>query len=236
MMSSGLPRIDELRELVENPVSPDACFQNSEQTLNEWPPKKRQFTDLERELQGLDLPAWQYLKKDVAPLLQRRHPTRGWQLLFDKLNHARAYNYLASIGCTTIRFIPESPIAGEKTPDLGAQLGPTKVVCEVKTINISEIEATRRTRGGVGSTEAQVSDGFFNKLTADLRNAKKQMDVYAGSSDAREIVYIVVNFDDSLHQYIDDYKAQIDAFLSTNQSPELEIQFYIKPPYYTAMS
>ena len=119
---------------------------------------------------------------------------------------------------------------------LEAQLGPTKVVCEVKTINISEIEATRRTRGGVGSTEAQVSDGFFNKLTADLRNAKKQMDVYAGSSDAREIVYIVVNFDDSLHQYVDDYKAQIDAFLSTNQSPELEVQFDIKPPYYTAMS
>jgi hypothetical protein len=236
MMSSGLPRIDELRELVENSASPDACFQNFEQTLNEWPPKKRQFTDLERELQGLDLPAWQYLKKDVAPLLQRRHPTRGWQLLFDKLNHARAYNYLAGVGCTTIRFIPESPITGEKTPDLEAQLGPTKVVCEVKTINISEIEATRRTRGGVGSTEAQVSDGFFNKLTADLRNAKKQMDVYAGSSDAREIVYIVVNFDDSLHQYVDDYKAQIDAFLSTNQSPELEVQFDIKPPYYTAMS
>jgi hypothetical protein len=115
-------------------------------------------------------------------------------------------------------------------------LGPTKVLCEVKTINISEIEATRRTRGGVGSTEAQASDGFFKKLTADLRNAKKQMDVYAGSSDARKIVYIVVNFDDSLHQYADDYKAQIAAFLSTNQSPELEVQFDIKPPYYTAMS
>jgi hypothetical protein len=62
------------------------------------------------------------------------------------------------------------------------------------------------------------------------------MDVYAGSSDAREIVYIVVNFDDSLHQYADDYKAQIDAFLSTDQSPGLEVQFDIKSPYYTAMS
>jgi hypothetical protein len=78
MMSSGLPRIDELRELVENSASPDAYFQNFEQTLNEWPPKKRQFTDLERELRGPDLPAWQHLKKDVAPLLQRRHPTGGW--------------------------------------------------------------------------------------------------------------------------------------------------------------
>ena len=237
MMSSGLARIDELRELVENPASPDAYFQNFEQTLDEWPPKKRQFTDLERELQGLDLPAWQHLKKDVVPLLQQRHPTRGWQLLFDKLNHAKAYSYLARIGCTSIRFIPECPITGQKTPDLEAQLGPTKVLCEVKTINISEIEATRRTRGGVGSTEAQVSDGFFNKVSADLRNAQKQMNVYAGSNDARKIVYIVVNFDDPHHQYADDYKEQIDAFLSTNQIiSELEVQFDIKPPYYTAMS
>jgi hypothetical protein len=211
-VSSGLPRIDELRGLVENPASPDAYFQkNFEQTLINEPLKKRQLTDLERELQGLDLPAWQHLKKDVAPLLQRRHPIRGWQLLFDKLNHAKAYNYLAVIGCTGIRFIPESPITGQKTPDLEAQLGPTKVLCEVKTINISEIEATRRSSGGVGSTETQVSDGFFNKLTADLRNAKKQMDMYAGSSDARRIVYIVVNFDDLLHQYEDDYKSQIGA-------------------------
>lgn len=173
-MSSGLPRIDELRELVENRASPDAYFQKFEQTLNEWPPKKRQFTDLECELQGLDLPAWQHLKKDIAPLLQRRHPTRGWQPLFDKLNHVNAYNYLAGMGCTARRFIPESPISGRKTPDLEAQLGHTKVLCEVKTINISEIEATRRTHGGVGSTEAQVSDGFFKKLTADLRNAKSK--------------------------------------------------------------
>jgi hypothetical protein len=177
-----------------------------------------------------------HLKKDVAPLLQQRHPTRGWQPLFDKLNHAKAYNYLVRIGCTAIRLIPESPITGQKTPDLEAHLGSTKVLCEVKTINISEIEATRRTRGGVGSTEAQVSDGFFKKLTADLGKAKKQMDAYAGSSDIRQIVYIVVNFDDSLHQYAEDYKVQIDAFLSTNQVPKLEVKFNIQSPYYTAMS
>lgn len=234
-MSSGFPRIDELREIVKNPASSDAYFRNFEQTLNEWPQKKRQFTDLERELQGLDVAAWQHLKNDVAPLLERRHPTRGWQFLFDKLNHAKAYNYLAVVGCTAIRFIPETPITGQKTPDLEAQCGPTKVLCEVKTINISQTEATRRTRDGVGSTQAQVSNGFLNKLSSNLRDAKKQIVVFAGSSDARQVVYIVVNFDDTLHQYADDYKAQIDAFLSTNQIPQLEVQFDIKPPYYTAM-
>jgi hypothetical protein len=234
-MSSGLPRIDDLRSLVENPASPDVFFQNFKQTFNDEPTKKRQFTDLEHELQGLDPIAWKYLKKDVAPLLQKKHPTRGWLLLFDKLNHAKAYNHLAKVGCIAIRFIPESSVSGQKTPDLEAQLGPTKVLCEVKTINISEIEATRRTYGG-RSTQAQVSDGFFNKLISDLQRAKKQMDTSSQVQITKKIAYIVVNFDDVLHQYAEDYKEQIDAFVAANQIPELEVLFDIKPAYYTAMS
>jgi len=89
-------RINELRSLVKNPASPDAYFQNFEQTVNEWPPKRKQFLDLEHELQGLDPESWDYLKTDVTPLLQKRDPIRGWQALFDKLNHAKAYNYRRS--------------------------------------------------------------------------------------------------------------------------------------------
>jgi hypothetical protein len=187
-------------------------------------------------LQGLDPIAWEYLKKDVAPLLQNKHPTRGWQPLFDKLNHAKAYNYLAKAGCTAIRFIPESPVSGQRTPDLEAQLAATKVLCEVKTINISEIEASRRSSGGVGTTEAHVKEGFLKKLAGDLQNAKSQIDKYSGDAHTKKIAYIVVNFDDLLYQYRDDYKEQIDAFMATNSVPELEVEFDIKPPYYAAMS
>ena len=39
------------------------------------------------------------------------------------------------LGCTNIRFIPVSRAKGQQTPDLGADLGSEKVLCEVKTIN-----------------------------------------------------------------------------------------------------
>ncbi len=140
-------RINELRGLVKDPASPDTFFQNFDQTINEWPPKRRQFLDLEHELQGLDPELWDYLKKDVTPLLQIRDHIRGWQALFDKLNHAKAYNYLARLGCACIAFIPESPVSGQRTPDLKATLSDMEILCEVKTINTSEIEAHRRVDG-----------------------------------------------------------------------------------------
>jgi hypothetical protein len=123
LMSNKFLRINELRSLVKNLASPDAFFQNFEQTINQWPRKRRQFLDLEHELQGLDLKSWAYLKGQVTPLLQIRDYIRGWQQLFDKLNHAKAYNHLARLGCTCIAFIPESQVSGQRTPDLEAMLG-----------------------------------------------------------------------------------------------------------------
>jgi hypothetical protein len=43
----------------------------------------------------------------TAPVVfdrQARTPVRGWQPLFDKLNQAKAYNYLKQAGCTNIAF------------------------------------------------------------------------------------------------------------------------------------
>jgi hypothetical protein len=230
-----LTRVNELRGLVRNPASRDAYFQNFDQTVNEWPPKRRQFLDLEHELQGLDRQAWAYLKEDVAPLIQTREPIRGWQALFNKLNHAKAYNHLARLGCSCIAFIPESQVTGQRTPDLKATLSGTEILCEVKTINTSEIEAHRRVEGGVGTTDPDVSKGFLRKLIHDVQNAKEQMDMYSGNRPARKIVYVIVNFDDALHEYAEMYKRQIDEFLTTEAFSDLEIEFNITPPFYTAM-
>jgi hypothetical protein len=228
-----LPRIFELRDLVQHSSSRDAYFQNFEKSLSEIPQKLQQFRDIERDLQGLDAEAWAFLKSEVAPLLAAKDPKRGWQLLFDKLNQAKAFNYLREAGYLNIRFVPPSAVRGQQTPDLQAD----GALCEVKTINISEVEADRRYSGGVGSSTDQMDEGFFRKLSSDLRKAKAQMAAFNTGEDTRYIAYIIVNFDDSLHEYADRYQPQIDQFIAGDPVPGLQVvAFDIKPPFYGAMS
>jgi hypothetical protein len=99
----------------------------------------------------------------------------------------------AAASCHVISNTWRSIVKGQKTPDLCGYAGPVKALCEVKTINISEIEADRRSSGGVGSSENQLPDGFFNKLALDLALAKTQMDAYDAGPVTRRIAYVIVN-------------------------------------------
>ncbi len=236
MYRQELPRIYELRDLLPTPLPQAAYFHDLDETLVAWPQKRKQFQDIEGDLQCLDAAAWAYLKTEVAPLLISKHRTRGWQPLFDKLNQAKAFNYLTRIGYGNVHFIPESGVKGHQTPDLGAVAQKRKVLCEVKTINVSEIEALRRYNQGAGTSTDQLSDGFFTKLAFDLAQAKKQMLAYDSDSATRKIVYVIVNFDDSLHEYATLYERQIAQFIADNEMPELQIEFDIKPPFYSAQS
>ncbi len=231
MYRRELPRVFELHDLVMPSSSPDSYFRNFEQSLSEIRQKLRQFRDIEADLQGPDAEAWAFLKSEVAPLLKARHLTRGWQFLFDKLNQAKAYNYLKSAGYPNVRFIPPSAVPGQQTPDLEAD----GVLCEVKTINVSDAEANRRQSGGVGSVADQLDEGFFRKLSSDLKKAKAQMVSYDNGS--KHVVYIIANFDDSLHEYADRYQRQIDRYVAVDPVPELQlVVFDVKPPFYTAMA
>ena len=236
MYRKELSRVYELQDLIESPRPPDAYFRDFDQSLADYPQKRRHFRDIESDLQGLDPAAWAFLKADVTSLLTARDAKRGWQALFDILNHAKAYNHLKRLGCTDIAFIPLSPVKGQLTPDIRADLNSMRVLCEVKTINISEVEAARRQSGGVGTSTDRLEPGFFNKLTSDLLRAKEQMLAYDADVATRKIVYVVVNFDDSLHEYADRYQGQIDQYVTSKPVPGLEITFDIKPPFYAAMS
>jgi hypothetical protein len=231
-----LPRVYELQDLIENPRPPDAYFRDFDKSLGDYPQKRRRFRDIESELQGLDPAAWAFLKAEAASLLTARDVKRGWEALFNILNQAKAYNYLKRLGCANIAFIPVSRAKGRQTPDLEASLDSVKVLCEVKTINISEIEAERRHSGGVGTSTDRLEQGFFNKLTSDLSRAKGQMLAYGADSTTRKIAYVVVNFDDSLGEYADRYQVQIDQYVAGNPVPGLEVVLDIKPPFYAAMS
>jgi hypothetical protein len=125
-----LPRLYELKDMIEDAAHPDAYFQNFEDGLAEHKSKLAAFLKLERQLAVLDEAAWADLKGRAAAVLQKREPGRGWRLLFDVFSEARAYGYLVSIGCTGVRFIPRGK---RKTPDLAATLAGEPVFCEVKT-------------------------------------------------------------------------------------------------------
>ncbi len=178
--SNELQRVLEVRAVAINLGSPTAFFQSKDDKL-ENPVKRPFFIELERDLQALDVQAWKHLKSEICERLKQKTELRGWQQLIDIFNEAKGYRYLSSIGCTDIAFVPRSKI---KTPDLRAVRKTTKVLCDVKTINISDNEAERRFTGGVGTTLAQLPDGFFNKILNHLKTASAQWPA-PGSEDTK---------------------------------------------------
>jgi hypothetical protein len=230
MKNSEFPRLCQLRDKLPKLPSNNAYnFDVQDNAI-----KLKHFRDIEAELQGLDSRSWDQLKTDLVPLLTTRDPERGWQALFDKLNEAKGYNYLLRIGCRDVEFVLRSSAKGQKTPDLQGNLGATRVLCEVKTINISGDEAAHRRNSSVRSVSLTLPLGFFNKLKCDLVTARNQMDAYYPGADAKKLAYVVINYDDLLHEYAADYSKQIDQFIATKPVSDLEVFLEAKPAFYSA--
>jgi len=224
MIHYVFPRVCELRDLVNEQGNPDAYFKNFDESIMTWPLKKSAWITREQEFQRLDVDAWTSLKNQALPYLTKKNPNgRGWQQLFDILNQARAYIYLDDLGCSCTRFIPTTP---KKTPDLEAQLQGLKVLCEVKTINISDDEATARNSMTGSYTSKYLPPKFFGKLDSVLNAAKCQLEDYEGAAEARKIIYLIANFDDSFAEYKADYYQQIDNHLAENRISGIEIVFH----------
>jgi len=49
------------------------------------------------------------------------------------------------------------------------------------------------------------------------------------------MLYCIVNFDDHLHEYANDYRPQLEAYMRDNGDPALAVVFDIKPAFYSAM-
>jgi hypothetical protein len=166
-----------------------------------------------------------------------KDPARGWEALWNKLNQAKAYDYLKRSGYSHAAFIPPSVVKGKKTPDLEAGNGASKALCEVKTINMSEVEAERRQTGGVGTSEDQLNAAFLGKLGSTLRSAKNQIGAYDPKDKYKKIAYLVINYDDSLHEYGGAYRVQIEQYLKLSHPAQgLNVELDIKEPFYGAMS
>jgi hypothetical protein len=224
MSHKEFPRIHELRE-----KCPDFAS-----AIDENPVKKKHFIHIEADLQKLQPNDWQHLKEKTIKLCNEMDAKRGWQRVFDSLNEAKAYAYLVDcIFCTCMEFISRSPKQGQKTPDLRGRVGSTTVLCEVKTINCSDKEAIGRSKHDTRSVEYVLTDDFFTKLKKTLNVAKEQL-VLCGEEDTINIIYVVLNFNDNLNEYVDQYMNEINGHVAELWIPEIEIVFDVKPPFYSA--
>ena len=106
------------------------------------------------------------------------------------------------------------------------------MLCEVKTINVSDVERKHRRDGTVRDISTVLSDEFFRKLKSSLQTAKNQMDAYTLAAETRKIAFVVINYDDILHEFAENHAKQIRAFIETNPLIHLEIEFSAKPPFY----
>ncbi|WNB76446.1 hypothetical protein [Methylomonas koyamae] len=226
MNQQSLPRVHELIALIEDRSDPAAYFHNFDDSIKAEPSKAKVWFAREQEFQRLDTESWRYLKNEARPYLTSKQNSRGWEQLISILNQARAYNHLFDIGCQDIRFIPRAVIEGIKTPDLVGTLNGRRVVCEVKTINVSDIETDRRNSGGVGASSDVLEPGFFKKLKSDLNQAKRQLDAHDNSDGCMHIAFVVPNFDDFLAEYKANYFQQIDEYLGRETAPCLEVVFF----------
>lgn len=221
------PRLYELKDAVPDPTHPDAYFQNFRERLEQSEHIRYVYLKVERSLGALDTDAWRDILERSAPLTMHRDAKRGWQSLFDTLNEAKGYAYLRSLGCTEIAFIKRQ---NKKTPDLHALHNGRRVLCEVKTINVSQDEADRREKthqGQISATKVatSVTTGLLDKVNATLGHAIEQLDYEDPQRTARRFVFTVLHFDDWVGDYQAEYIAQLDAHLAANPIAGAELVF-----------
>jgi len=198
MFRTQMPRIYELRDLIPDPRSPDAYFQNFDENVQDFHVRQI-YARWETELQGLDEDAWEFLKCEASPyLIHKDRSGRGWQQLFDILNQARGYNYLKAIGSSNVRFIPRAK-SSARTPDLEGVLDLGRVFCEVKTINITQKEVCARKEFTVREISTCLDDWFLRKLHLNIMEAKDQLDTYMrrarGDSTSTSISALTISWE-----------------------------------------
>ncbi len=77
------PRMFELRDSLPTPLPEGVVFPALDQTIIEYPQKRKFLRDIEGELQGLDVTAWAALKAKLTPL-PNKHKKRVLQPLGDR--------------------------------------------------------------------------------------------------------------------------------------------------------
>ena len=89
----------------------------------------------EKRLARLDSASWQVLRDKAVRHVWFDDPTRRYQQLWNTLDEARGYEFLADQGYERIEFIEPSKKDGIRAPDLIGRNAGSAAVLEVKTIS-----------------------------------------------------------------------------------------------------
>lgn len=233
MSRHELPRIYEIHDSINKLVFPQSFFVDFDNSIASNPLKLIHFLHIEGELAKLNAKAWEQLKAKAVPLFQKPHENRAWSPAFDKLNEAKGYIYLVKTGCSDVEFIPENSRGGRRTPDVCGRAATKQILCEIKTINISDDEVSARKNMTARGIQGVLPQQFFDKVSSQIQSAKEQMDDYDADSETRKVVYFVLNFDDLLHEHIERYFLQLRNYCKTANTSCMEIVFDAKPAFYS---
>ena len=169
-------------------------------------PKIEQYEEV---LSVLSDKSWRLIELKTIESFKQNIKRRGKQPFFNHLNEALAYKFLKDCGFEKIEFIEETN--KEKSPDIEFYDDGIKYYCEVKTIGESEHQFDIYEKEGQdnGDSYEKLGKLFFYKLGSTLYNAIEQMP----TSSSKNIVFVVIHFDDLAVIYRNKYKAQIQDFL-----------------------
>lgn len=200
-----------IRELVAAATAKyprDTFFERFEDSCRKNDAKRKAYRTYEDALRVLDNDSWDVLKGKAVSHFRDHRSGQLKQGFFNQLNEAFAYRHLVRNGFTDVQVLRET---GRRTPDIRYRDRGKLKFCEVKTINISDEEITRR-----GSKEAfsniyvRLSDSFLSKFTSTVSQARDQV-VTAGD---RGLVYVIVLWDDFALDNYDTYRKQLKATAS----------------------
>lgn len=241
MGGSGFNRVLEIRDAVVALGGGAGFFEGFEESLELNIEKRRYFENIERDLSVLSGDDFQFLKGKVIYAFNKKDTERGWSPAINLLNEAKAYDYLLKSGCVDVSFIPESQ---SSTPDISATCESRAVLCEVKTVNISKEELSARNCTCVTTVAAHLSSNFLEgKLLNIAKNAYKQINKYSRNNEigSDNRLFIVMNFDHSVHEYIrnymEDIKMACESFDFRAENGEFmfhEIAFHTHSLFYSA--
>ena len=223
-----LTRISEIIHHLE-PIYEGEAFFEFWSSIENSPIKKKVFEDIERHLEDVDEEQWKSFLPRVVDRFKNREVYRGWQQAFDVLPEAVAFSILKRNGFSDIRFLPL--IENLKTPDLIAKRGSTLVAIEVKSINPSEDEIQARRNMTARRSGQPLNEKFFSKLQSTLSFASKQL---ATQQSDEKMIFLFLDFDDSLSEYVVNDLTQIRYWLHTHEMLADKYFIYSHPAYYFA--
>lgn len=165
------------------------------QTLHETEWFQHFLGEYEKVLAQLDSNSWNYILEQTQVLCTTKDKHGRWNALFEKLNEVRGYAYLKSIGCNDVKFLLPSTKNGVETPDLLGVKGGTKVLCEVKTkqssdVYMSAVNTTKVIRANefMPTRLKELTERIFNK-------AYSQLISFPNQAEYRKIIYFNVEYD-----------------------------------------